>query len=79
MKLIDNEWVDDNRNSWSAKYFTKEKAQVESDKMNNCFDCDYCFDCAYCTDCTACHHCFECHHCMKCVNEIYKYGEMPIL
>ena len=32
MKLIDDEWVDNNGNSWDAKYFTKEKAQVQSKK-----------------------------------------------
>lgn len=42
MKLINNRWVDDNNNSWSANLETEESAIAKSKTLINCSYCSYC-------------------------------------
>ena len=44
MKLINNRWVDDNNNSWSATLETEESAMAKSKTLVNCRHCRDCSD-----------------------------------
>jgi hypothetical protein len=60
MKLINNRWVDENNNSWSADIETEESALKKSQSLINCSDCSDCSDCRACSDCSDCRACSYC-------------------
>lgn len=68
MKLINNRWVDDNNNSWSAELETEESAIAKSKTL---IDCSYCKGCSYCIGCNVCSDCSYCRGCIDCRNCSY--------
>ena len=63
LTLINNRWVDENNNSWSADIETKESARNKSESL---IDCRSCSDCSYCSDCCSCRNCRNCRNCRDC-------------
>lgn len=66
MKLINNRWVDNNNNSWSADIDTKELAQKKSNTLINCSNCSDCSNCSNCSNCLRCSYCSDCSRCSYC-------------
>ena len=62
LTLINNRWVDENNNSWSADIETKESATKKSETLiycSNCSDCRNCSNCSNCSDCSNCRYCSD--------------------
>ena len=80
MKKINNRWIDDNNNSWSADFYTKEQAEKYSKSLIDCRDCSGCracrdcSGCRYCSDCSDCIGCSGCHGCSGCIGCRYCSG-----
>ena len=66
MKKINNRWIDDNNNSWSADFYTKEQAEKYSKSLIDCRDCSGCSDCRDCSGCIGCRDCSGCRYCSDC-------------
>ena len=61
-------WVDENKNYWDERYFTKEQAILSSKSLVDCANCTDCTDCIGCTDCTNCINCIGCTDCGGCTS-----------
>jgi len=69
MKQINNKWIDENNNFWSANIETEESATKKSSTLincSNCSDCSYCSNCSYCSGCSYCSDCSGCSGCSGC-------------
>ena len=52
MKKVNNNWVDDNNNSWNCDFYTEEQAEKHSKTLSNCSYCRNCSDCSDCRNCS---------------------------
>jgi hypothetical protein len=66
MKLINNRWVDANKNSWSADIETEESSTLKSKSLINCSGCSSCSRCSDCYGCSGCFDCYSCSGCFDC-------------
>ena len=60
MLLKNSRWYDDSNNSWSADVETEESAQIKSNSLTRCSDCQSCVRCQSCQSCVRCQSCLGC-------------------
>lgn len=85
---ISSYWMDERRNKWSTKLYTKDKAINCSNTLINCYDCINCNNCINCyfvvgsSNCKNMANSWGCNNCQDLVNVYFKTnykGKHPII